>query len=164
METWKPVKGFESTYEVSNTGHVRRVGEFTRRKPQLTHKGYHKIFLYDGNKKKALFVHRMVAEAFLPRRSGKDIINHKNGHKLHNFVENLEWVTHKENIRHGWRTGLLNPNRGTKHGMSVLTEEIVKKIRKEYASGETFVSIAKELGVAASTVRNAIIRKTWTHV
>lgn len=161
---WKPVKGFEGVYEVSLHGRIRRKGSYNLRKPQLTHKGYLKVVLNDKDRKKGLFIHRIVAEAFLKPKEGKNQINHKDGHKLHNWVENLEWCSVLENNQHAKRNNLYKPNFGNKHGMSKLTEDKVKLARKEYADGKPFVLIAKEMNVAPSTIRHAIIRDTWKHI
>lgn len=161
---WRPVRGFDGTYEVSRHGEVRRIGSLETRKIQITHKGYAKVFLYEGKKQKALFVHRMVAEAFLKPVAGKPNINHKDGHKLHNWVENLEWCTTPENNAHAKRNRLYKPNFGSKHGMATLTEEKVQQARKDYADGKPFAWIARELKVDPATVRRAVIRETWKHI
>jgi hypothetical protein len=76
-------------------------------KPFLTPKGYLLIDL--GCKTKV--VHRLVAEAFIPNLDNKSQVNHKNGIKIDNRVENLEWMTNQENVQHAWNTGLKESNR-----------------------------------------------------
>lgn len=161
---WKPVKGFEEVYEVSLHGHVRRKGSLDLRKPQLTHKGYLKVVLNNKVKRKGLFVHRMVAEAFLKPKKGKTQINHKDCNKKHNWVENLEWCTASENNRHARINNVFQQAFGSKHGMSKLTEEMVKLARQKYADKKTFESIAKEMNVHKTTIRRAVIRDTWKHL
>lgn len=112
IELWKPVVGYEGLYEVSNLGSVRRIF-FSRPKYQGSHKktlwykklngyenncGYVVVCLHDKNKKQALkSIHRLVAEAFIPNTENKPQVDHINTIRTDNRVENLRWVTAKEN-------------------------------------------------------------------
>lgn len=124
---WKPVKGFEYFYEVSSCGKVRSLDRMVRQ----SHKGSDKMRLWKGKvlsqtvaatrgycqvslsvdgKAHKVYVHRLVAEAWL---SGCDeTVNHKDGNKLNNDVSNLEWVSHSDNLRHAFATGLKFPSGG----------------------------------------------------
>lgn len=73
-------------------------------------------------------VHRYVAETFIPKVEGKTYVNHINGIKSDNRVENLEWCTHTENMRHAWDTGLCKPHVGTAHGRCKTPESSVQRI------------------------------------
>lgn len=96
---WKPVKGLEDKYEVSNTGLVRTKPRIL--KPYPAKKGgHHQINL--GTHRRT-YVHRLVAEAFLMTDPDRPWVNHKNGDPSDNRVENLEWCTPGENIAHGYR-------------------------------------------------------------
>jgi len=76
-------------------------------KPIVNGIGYHQIMLYEpGRKPKIILYHRIIAEAFIPNPENKSFVNHINGIRGDNRIENLEWVTQSENIRHAWRTGL----------------------------------------------------------
>lgn len=101
MEVWKRIEGVKRQYEVSNLGRVRRYVESTKRfkylKLQKTTKGYLRVMVGMKNKQ---FVHRLVATAFISKIDGKQFVNHKDGIKENNFVENLEWVTAIENNIH----------------------------------------------------------------
>ena len=109
-EKWRKIEGFPS-YEVSNLGNVRSKGFIMNNgyfrkgrvlKPYPDPKGYMKVELHGQIKK----VHRLVAEAFIPNPENKPQVNHIDGNKQNNCVENLEWVTNAENTQHAWNTGL----------------------------------------------------------
>lgn len=104
MEVWKDVVGYEGLYEVSNLGRIRRDGRI--KKPHVDHGGYETVCLYKSSKGKWFKVHRVVASAFKPNPENKRTVNHIDGNKQNNRVENLEWATHSENIVHANETGL----------------------------------------------------------
>lgn len=106
MEIWKDVKGFEDYYEVSNLGNVRRKDSLYVLK-QLNHKkGYLRVYLSVNSKKKGRAVHRIVAEAFIENPENKETVNHIDLNKKNNKVDNLEWMTNKENIQHAFKNGV----------------------------------------------------------
>ena len=111
-EEWKQIEGFESLYKVSNTGKVYSFISERQLKGEIHWKGHHKVVLYrpgNGLRGKKYFVHRLVAIAFIPQLDkSRDVVNHKDGNKLNNCVENLEWVTMTENTQHYFRE-LRNP-------------------------------------------------------
>lgn len=102
---WKPVVGYERIYEVSNEGQVKRLVNGKVKKPS-DFDGYQAVCLFKNLKTERVFVHRIVASAFIENSENKPQINHKNGIKTDNRVENLEWCTQKENTNHAVRTGL----------------------------------------------------------
>lgn len=95
-EIWKPIDGFEDLYEVSSFGKIKSKKNNIILKQSLS-KGYYKVLLTKGNIKKTVTVHRLVCNAFIPNTENKPCIDHINGVKTDNRVENLRWVTHKEN-------------------------------------------------------------------
>ena len=104
-EEWRKVEG-STRHEVSNFGRVRKSTTKRLLHPGLNTYGYpHFSFKY-GNKMKCITVHRAVANAFIPNPQSKPQVNHKNGIKTDNRVDNLEWCTVSENINHAFRTGL----------------------------------------------------------
>jgi hypothetical protein len=124
-EVWKDVKGFEGLYKVSNLGNVKRliservfaerlIGRTTDRY------GYLKRVLSKDGKSSHITEHRLVAIAFIENPDNKATINHINGIKTDNRVENLEWNTIKENKQHAVETGITN-QKGIKHHKCKLT-------------------------------------------
>lgn len=115
-EIWKDIKGYEGLYQISNMGRVKSLPKKNVKRYQSelilklkNNKGYLQVNLYNKRKMKAYQIHRLVAENFLEKP--KLEVNHKNGIKSDNSIENLEWVTPKENMQHAWNTGLMNCNR-----------------------------------------------------
>lgn len=108
IEIWRPVKGYEGLYEVSNFGRVRALHykgsknlNIKIMKQKLTRFGYYEVALNKNKTPKTFKVHRLVAEAFIPNPNNYPIINHKDECKTNNKVENLEWCTYKHNTNYG---------------------------------------------------------------
>lgn len=144
-EIWRPVTGFEGAYEVSDAGRFRNAmtGKVLK---QSTRWGlYPTVFPQHKGKRAALTIHRAVAEAFLPNPSRLPCVNHINGIKSDNRIENLEWTTHAENMKHAFRTGLaVTPTNG--YGVSSPAAKLkpaqVADIRMRRARGESAKLIA----------------------
>jgi hypothetical protein len=108
-EVWKDVVGYEGLYRISNQGTVCRLyknGKVNFMTPRILN-GYWRVKLCNGNTQKEYFLHRLIAQAFIPNPENKPEINHINGIKTDNRIENLEWVTRSENAIHATKTGLL---------------------------------------------------------
>ena len=99
-EIWRDINGYKGLYQVSNLGRVWSCRQKRLRKLQKNTHGYMSLFLYKNKKGTAKQVHRLVAEAFIPNPKKLEQVNHKNGDKTDNRVENLEWVTRYENSIH----------------------------------------------------------------
>lgn len=124
-EIWKDIKDYEGLYQISNLGNVQRIGEYiiqskgkTKYKRYMKNKtlkfnsdkqGYLLVHLCKAGIRKCKKVHRLVADAFIENKDNKPYVNHKDGIKQNNSVNNLEWVTPSENNIHAYRTGLTNP-------------------------------------------------------
>lgn len=107
-EIWKDVKEYEGLYQVSNLGNVRNS------KKNILYKSltsYYGVKLCKNNIKKFKIIHRLVAEAFIPNPNKLEEVNHKDGNKLNNNVENLEWCTKSENMIHAYKNKLAKPTR-----------------------------------------------------
>jgi len=99
---WVPIQEFEEYYHISDGGDIK---SFKKKEPRVLKKenhyrGYQRIMLCKGGKRYKLFVHRIVASAFIPNPAAHPIVNHKDGDKMNNKLENLEWVDAKENSAH----------------------------------------------------------------
>ncbi|WP_242227195.1 NUMOD4 domain-containing protein [Bacillus cereus group sp. BfR-BA-01315] len=105
-EIWKDIEGYEGYYQVSNTGKIKNKRNSRIRKNCLTKYGYLNVQLLISGKDKTFQVHRLVAQAFIPNPNNKTQVNHIDGNKLNNNIDNLEWVTPKENMKHAWDIGL----------------------------------------------------------
>ena len=100
IEEWRPIVGFEGLYEVSNTGQVRNCrGKLLR--PGLNHNGYLKCVLCKNGKAKTIYIHRLVAQAFISNPDNLPEINHKDEDKTNNRVDNLEFCDRKYNVNYG---------------------------------------------------------------
>ena len=99
---WKDIKGYEGLYQVSDKGEIRRIykGGRTKLLKLWQSANYYTVCLSDHCRKKTHAIHRLVAETFLEKPEYAEEVNHKDGNKLNNNVENLEWVTQRENNIH----------------------------------------------------------------
>ena len=103
MEEWRAVPGYEGLYEVSNKGNVRNVRRNTLLRLPKTNKGYIRVCLCKNGKIYGKFVHRLIAQAFLPNPDNLPQVNHLDEDKSNNCVDNLEWCDGKYNVNYGTR-------------------------------------------------------------
>lgn len=156
---WKDIQSYEDYYEISSTGIVRSkdrtitdsLGRTRSWKgqilnPDIAANGYCRVTLSVNRKRKQVYLHRLLAEHFLPNPDNLPQVNHKDGNKLNNDLDNLEWCTVQENTIHAYRHGLINhisgkdhPNYGkygasSKRAKRVLATNIVTNETKEYGA------------------------------
>ncbi len=170
-EFWKWISGFEGLYQISNYARVKSFPRGRNRKeikilkPLFTPQGYLKVTLRNSDKEKTRRLHRLVAETFIPNPENKPEVNHKDGNKFNNCVDNLEWNTDTENKRHAIATGLIKT--GAEDHKAKLTNEQVTYIRKVYKKYDKEFgsrSLAKKFEVSPSVVLRIIYGETYKNV
>lgn len=137
---WKPITGYEHRYEVSDKGFIRNVKTGKMKVPQLMKNGYFQVLFWTKHKGKGCLVHRLVAEAFLPNPLNLSDVNHKDGNKQNNSVDNLEWCSRSHNIKHAYENHLRHPSN------QKLTLDQVRYI-KDNPCGFTRHELAQMFGV-----------------
>lgn len=132
-EKWKPIKGYDGLYEVSNLGRVKSLHQRGKEKDRILAPiemdiGYCKVTLYNKFKKEQKYIHRLVAEAFIPNPKNLKVINHINANKKDNNVDNLEWCTQKHNMQQAFNMGLVRNSQRGKLGKESQIRKIIKQI------------------------------------
>jgi hypothetical protein len=146
-ELWKPWPK-NPTYYVSTHGRVRSPRKILTLTTHHSNGGYLRVYVGGGKKnQKQEYVHRMVAETFLPNIDNKPQVNHLDSDRSNNNIENLEWVTASENAQHGARNGNY---RGAKSSFNLNDAE---KWKKRLLEGESLRAIARSIGVRHTTIR-----------
>lgn len=168
-EVWKDIKGFEGIYQVSNLGKVRsltrKVWNYTKPgrilKPHFKNNGYLQISLSDGeNVSKHIYIHRLVAQAFIPNPNNLPQINHKDFNKQNNVVNNLEWVTTSENqlhFRNSRRGRIANERPKAQHKFTERVLEHRKEILSLYKKGYKYEEIAERIEHGKDFVINVLL-------
>ena len=106
MEIWKDIPGTDGEYKISNYGKVMTAKTGRILTPVLDERGYERVCLFKKDRNRRHKVHRLVAITFIPNPDNKEQVNHKDGNKRNNSVDNLEWVTNEENMHHSRANGL----------------------------------------------------------
>lgn len=166
-EIWIPIQHECGRYEISNLGRVKSLlGKTHPRKPPiilkpwLNNKGYYTVIL-SGNNKLSYLVHRLIAYAFIPNPCNYTEINHKNGNRADNRIENLEWCTHKQNIQHC--RSVLNKridgqyNYKAKFGYKEISEIIILV----YINNATINEVSLKYKCAETTILNICAGRTY---
>lgn len=162
-EEWKPVKGFENYYEVSNLGNIKSIIPTQLRsrnrpstkkekifKQRLSKEGYYRTALTVNNKVSYLLVHRIVAEAFIPNPNNYPVVNHIDGNKLNNHVSNLEWTTSSLNQKHAYDTGLKKKKISLEQRLEII------ELRKQ---GLTYFKIAEKFNVSYQLIHKICLNQ-----
>lgn len=173
MEIWKDIVGYEGFYQVSNQGRVKSLSRLVDNhsgfkkvlkekilKPTISKTGYFVLSFKKENKKKTFKLHRLVAFAFIPLIEGKNYVNHINGIKLDNSIENLEWCTIKENNNHAVINNLRN-DIGIDNLNSKLKKEDVLFIRESELKSKELALI---FDIHESTVCKARKKITYKNI
>lgn len=170
-EIWKPVAGYERCYSVSTSGNIKRTkatNSTTAGRERSFYKnkgGYLELGLWENNKRVVRKVHRLVAITFLGNPPKGLEVNHKDGIKTNNHVSNLEYVTHSENVKHGYRLGLYKPRNGENHHMAKMKEKDVLKIRELFSGNIcTQSELSQIYKISSQLVHSIVRRKKWTHI
>lgn len=129
-ETWKPIKGYEGLYEVSNKGNVaslnyRKLNYRKELTPKKNNYGYLWVELRNNGKTKQMLIHRLVADAFIENKENYPVINHLDENPLNNCVDNLEWCTMSHNVRYSQN---LHPERyePTKRNCKTFAKKVIQ--------------------------------------
>ena len=172
-EKWRVVDGYAGLYEVSDAGRVRRVADrydaITSKEvcrvltPKRAGHGYQTVCLCHKGKHEYCYIHRLVASAFLPNPGNLCDVNHKDGDKRNNVVDNLEWMSRAQNQLH--RARVLGIGVGESNGSAKITKETALEIRRLCAEGKyTLAEIAAMVGVKSSMVGDIARASTWSHL
>jgi uncharacterized protein YerC len=158
----------KTKYKVSSDGKVKNTetGKFLSTKT-VDRYGYVQMCLSHNSKHYVITLHRLVGRAFLAKPASANQINHIDGNKKNNNVENLEWCDGKYNVAHAYRTGLHdNKPIGERHGNNKYTEKSIRKVCELLANSFNYTldDITKETGVPKSTIHDILSKKYWTHI
>lgn len=175
VEQWRPIPGSHGLYSVSSLGRVRsepvQTSQRGRKRGRILRcnrdsKGYLQfaMSLLEGRRQN-MKVHRAVALAFLGPRPPGAQVNHRSGDKTDNTVGNLEYVSCRQNIRHGWSNGLYSAEhaRGEKNPVAKLTSDAVRRIR-ELGTTASLAGLAARFGVTKQNIWLILKGRTWRHV
>lgn len=161
-EKWKMIEGSNDSYVISNHGRVLSLckNEPYIIKPWLSSKGYQRVNIFDQKR----FVHRLVAEHFIPNPENKPQVNHKNAIKTENRVENLEWLTQDEHTEHSMK--LPGSGSGERNRSSRLTAQNVILMRKLSEEGVSAMDIYRRCkeSVSYGTILKVLRRESWKHL
>lgn len=168
-EIWRNIENFEGIYQVSNFGRVKSLHWFGGRliNPLTNKKGYLSVILSKDGTTKHFKVHKLVAQAFLPNPDNKPIVHHRDGNRSNNCVENLEWVTHRENQQYSIQMGTKKFPLGLKFNNAKLSEDDVRYIRANFIPYDQEFgnsAFAKKFNVSKSAIYDVIHYKTYRDV
>lgn len=177
---WHDVLGYEDRYQATRCGRVRSKPRYVNspaaggqrmikgKELRLANvKGYWAVAPLIGGKRRTLYVHRMLADLFIPNPDNKPCVNHIDGDKQNNAVENLEWCSHQENMTHAYATGLAKApdiGPGERCPASKLTDAKVRYIKQRILAGDSHVSLARQFGVRKGTIGCIARGETWRHI
>lgn len=160
---WKPIEGYEGSYEVSSDGRVRGLDRIVHRstsprfvrgmeiKPHRSNSGYDFVLLRKDGKQKPFYIHRLVATAFVEKPDGCNVVNHIDEDKLNNQAKNLEWCTHGENMKYA--------GGGHRRVMDRMKPVRISRDGQVVKICESVVAAADYIGCSASQISKCCKRK-----
>lgn len=156
-------------FEVSTDGQIRNANTQMVYKMHLNKTGYWQVCVSLGSRKnKKIFkVHKAVAETFIPNPDNKVTVNHIDGNKQNNEINNLEWATYSENTQHATKMGLTNHAQGTDSTSSKLSYDDVIYIREHYISGDNIYgtrALGRRFNVSHETIRDVVNNNTYKNI
>jgi len=172
-EIWKHVKGYKGYYEISNLGNIRSVTRTVPRgeqkvtfkgvnlKTAVQNKGYEYLTLYKHSKGRRKYIHRLVAEAFIPNPKNKPQVNHIDCIRLNNNVTNLEWVTPLENSIHATIEGSVKCGEDSPNAR--FSYKDIEDMRRMYEDGLTQKEIAIKYNIKQNYVSKIVNYKIWKY-
>jgi hypothetical protein len=175
-EIWKDIKEYKGLYQVSNLGNVKSLSRKLKTKngfrqvktkilkPAISLHGYSRVILWKNNVPRNFAVHRLVAMNFLKKDSHRLTVNHKDGIKTNNNLNNLEWLTICENIAHSIKLGL-SDCKGEKSPSHILKENQVLEIRELWQSSQhRLTDLMKIFNCSKSCISQIVHNRTWKHL
>ncbi|MGX5389904.1 HNH endonuclease [Bacillus thuringiensis] len=147
MKIWIPILGYEGLYELNRDGQVRRIHTKRILKSVIASNGYYVVSLWKNNKGRHYYIHRLLAESFIPNENPirDKIVNHKDGDKLNNRLNNLEWCSYSCNNKHAYDMGL-----------KVVTQNMKRSIRQR-ASVQNIGNSYRSIPILAFDLRGHFV-------
>lgn len=152
--TWKTISNYDN-YSVNELGVIKNTKTNTVKKQTLTNDGYYRVSLFNNKGSKTFYVHRLVALTFIDNIDNYPVVNHKDGCKTNNIVDNLEWLSHSQNIRHSYNIGSSKARKSSK-----LSDKDIIEI---YFSEGSYKKIANHFKVSITTVSDIKNRKKYRY-
>lgn len=161
-EIWKQ-STLVDRFEVSNLGNVRYVETGAIKYLTQHPSGYIYVHYKVNGKLKSKKLHRLVATEFCDNPENKGTVNHIDCNKQNNAASNLEWATHKENMRHAYNNGLIRRS-GIHNGRCALTEEVVHNVCKDYQNGLQPKAVSDKYNITRNQATKIKSKLTWKHI
>ncbi len=179
-EIWRDIPGWKGMYQASNLGRIKSLARYIVTvkgtkypieekilKGHVDTKGYIQVEFKRNRRRHIIALHRLIALAFIPNPENKPQINHINGNKTDNRIENLEWCTGSENVRHAWNNRLNHALHGEQHPNAKLTNEQAKWVKEHYIPRDKEYGVnamARKFNVSTTPIYNILKKKGWKHI